>query len=63
MGIICFADADKRRTKKQMQENFHLFFANLCNCCARWCDVTYIGKDGEEKRESCGRYYITEKNV
>jgi hypothetical protein len=45
MGIIYFADADKRKTKKQMQENFHLPFAAPVA-------VTYNGKGGGEKRES-----------
>jgi hypothetical protein len=33
-----------------MQENFDLFFANLCtaaNCCARYCDLRV-----EEKKEN-----------
>jgi hypothetical protein len=34
-----------------MQENFHLFFANLSTVT-----VTHNDKSGREKRESYGRY-------
>jgi hypothetical protein len=46
MGITCFADGDKN--KKQMQENFHLFFANLSTAPVA---VTNNDKDVREKRE------------
>jgi hypothetical protein len=42
-----------------MQENFHLFFANLSTVATTApVAVTYNDKGGGEKRESYGRYYI-----
>jgi hypothetical protein len=39
--------------KKQMQENFHLFFVNLSTAAIiAPVAVTYNDKGGEEKRES-----------
>jgi hypothetical protein len=48
MGIICFADAKK---KKQIRENLPLFFANVstaANCCARYYDLLTV----EEKKKN-----------
>jgi hypothetical protein len=48
MGMICFADADKRRRKNKWKKTFTFTAAPVT--------VTYNDKCGREKRESSGRY-------
>jgi hypothetical protein len=50
MAIICFANADKRRKKYQMQENFHLLHLYAQRITAAPVSVTYNDKGGREKR-------------
>jgi hypothetical protein len=45
MGMICFADADKQRTKNKRKKTFTCFFANTACTAANCCDVTYNDKD------------------
>jgi hypothetical protein len=57
MGIICFADADKRRRKNKCKKTLTCFLVTY----AQWLTaapltVTYNDKGGREKRESYGRY-------
>jgi hypothetical protein len=57
MGIIYFADADKK--KKNKCKKLSLVFVNFCtaaNPTAAPVTVTYNDKGGREKRESYGRY-------
>jgi hypothetical protein len=50
MGITCFADADKRRTKNKYKKTFTCFLWLIAAPVA----VTYNDKGGREKRESYG---------
>jgi hypothetical protein len=54
MGITCFADADKRRTKNKCNETFTCFLRLIAAPVA--VTYEYTDKGEREKRESYGRY-------
>jgi hypothetical protein len=54
MGITCFADADKRRTKNKCNETFTCFLRLIAAPVA--VTYEYSDKGEREKRESYGRY-------
>jgi hypothetical protein len=59
MGIVCFADADKRRRKNKCKKTFTCFLLTYAErLTAAPVTVTYndIDNGGREKRESYGRY-------
>jgi hypothetical protein len=57
MGIICFADADKRRRKNKCKKTFTCFLLTYAErLTASSVTVTYNDKGGREKKESFGGY-------
>jgi hypothetical protein len=55
MAIIGFADADKRRRKKQMQENLHMFLLTYAKRLTA-APVTVTHNDNGKRESYYGRY-------